>query len=188
MELAKEAAAKDKILVLSLSAPFIPLAFKDALAAAFPYVDYVLGNDSEAAAFAQAFQLGTEDLKDIAKHIANMPKENSKRKRVAIVTRGTDATLVAIQGEDEVKEYPVHVINKEDIKDTTGAGDAFAGGLCAGILGGKTLSQSIDIGQWLASLTLSAVGPTYVASVHLSPFAAVPGHREKHHIVFACLL
>jgi len=160
MELAKEAAAKDKTFVLSLSAPFIPLAFKDAVATAFPYVDYVLGNDSEAVAFAQAFGLGTEDHKEIAKHMANMPKENSKQKRVAIVTRGTDTTLVATQGEDEVKEYPVHVIDKADIKDTTGAGDAFAGGLCAGLLEGKTLGQSIDMGQWLARLTLSAVGPS----------------------------
>jgi len=158
MELAKEAAAKAKTFVLSLSAPFIPLAFKDAVAAAFPYVDYVLGNDSEAAAFAQAFQLGTEDPKEIAKHMANMAKENGKRKRVAIVTRGTDTTIVAIQGEDEVKEYPVHVINKEEIKDTTGAGDAFAGGFCAGLLDGKSLGQSIDMGQWLARLTLSGVG------------------------------
>ena len=158
MELAKEAAAKNKTFVLSLSAPFIPLFFKDAVAAAFPYVDYVLGNDSEAVAFAQSFQLGTEDPKEIAKHMANMPKENRKQKRVAIVTRGTDTTLVATQGEDEVKEYPVHVIAKEEIKDTTGAGDAFAGGLCAGILEGKPLSKAIDMGQWLARLTLSGVG------------------------------
>jgi adenosine kinase len=160
MELAKEAAAKDKIFVLSLSAPFIPQFFKEPLDASSPYWDIVIGNETEAAEFAKSHDIATEDLKEIAKAMANLPKVNGKRKRVAIVTQGTDPTLVATQGEDEVKEYPVPKIGQELINDTNGAGDAFAGGLVAGLVQGKTLDECVDMGQWLAKLSIQELGPS----------------------------
>lgn len=164
-ELAKEAGAKGKTFVLSLSAPFILYTQKEHIDATLPYIDFIIGNDTEVAAFGEVYNAGTKDLKAIAKHMANQPKENSQRKRVAIVTQGTKPTLVAVQGEDEVKEFPVHVIAKDDINDTTGAGDAFAGGFLAGIIESKPLDQCIDMGQWLARLTLSGVGASYVLTI-----------------------
>ena len=160
MELAKEAAAKNKIFILSLAAPFIPQFFKDPLDETAPYWDYVIGNETEAAAYAESHGLGTTDLKEIAKALANLPKANPQRKRVAIITHGTEPTIVAVQGEDEVKEYPVHEIPKEEIYDTNGAGDAFAGGLCAGIVEGRPLAECIDMGQWLARLSIRELGPS----------------------------
>lgn len=160
MELAKEAAAKNKIFILSLSAPFIAQFFKEPLDASAPYWDYIIGNETEAATWAEAQGHTTKDLKEIAKLMANLPKENKQRKRVAIITHGTEPTLVATQGEDEVKEYPVHEIEKSLINDTNGAGDAFAGGLCAGITEGKTLEESIHMGQWLAKLSIQELGPS----------------------------
>jgi len=160
MELAKEAAAKNKIFILSLAAPFIPQFFKDPLDETAPYWDYVIGNETEAAAYAESHGLGTTDLKEIAKALANLPKANPQRKRVAIITHGTEPTIVAVQGEDEVKEYPVHEIPKEEICDTNGAGDAFAGGLCAGIVEGRPLADCIDMGQWLARLSIRELGPS----------------------------
>ncbi|EOO02800.1 putative adenosine kinase protein [Phaeoacremonium minimum UCRPA7] len=160
-ELAKEAASKNKVFILSLSAPFIPQFFKDPLDASAPYWDYVIGNETEAAAYAESHGLETKDLKEIAKALANLPKENTKRKRVAIVTQGTEPTLVAVQGEDEVKEFPVHPIDKSLINDTNGAGDAFAGGFSAGIVDGKSLEESIQMGQWLAKLSIQELGPSY---------------------------
>ncbi|KAK7739552.1 adenosine kinase [Diaporthe eres] len=161
MELAKEAAAKNKIFIVSLSAPFIPQFFKDPVDASAPYWDYVIGNETEATTWAEVHGHETKDLKEIAKLMANLPKENSKRKRVAIVTHGTEPTVVATQGEDAVKEYPVHSIDKAQIVDTNGAGDAFAGGLTAGIVEGKSLEESIQLGQWLAKLSIQELGPSY---------------------------
>jgi len=40
--------------------------------------------------------------------------------------------------------------------------DAFAGGLVAGIVEGKSLDESIDMGHWLASLSIRELGPQYV--------------------------
>ncbi|KAI6371629.1 hypothetical protein MCOR25_003912 [Pyricularia grisea] len=163
MELAKEAATNNKTFILSLSAPFIPQFFKDPLDAALPYCDYVIGNETEAAAFAESHDMADkkDDVRAVAKAIANLPKENSQRKRVAIITQGTLPTIVAVQGEDEVKEYPVHEIAKEQINDTNGAGDAFAAGFCAGVVENKPLAECIDRGQWLARLSIQELGPSY---------------------------
>ncbi|ROT38502.1 adenosine kinase [Sodiomyces alkalinus F11] len=161
MKLAHEAAAKNKLFALSLSAPFIPQFFKEPLDASAPYWDVVIGNEAEAAAYAESHGLAGADLPTIAKHLANLPKENTQRKRVAIVTQGTDPTLVAVQGEDAVKEYPVKPIETEKINDTNGAGDAFAGGFLAGLVEGKPLHECIDMGQWLAKLSIQELGPSY---------------------------
>jgi adenosine kinase len=160
MELAKQAASNNKPLILSLSAPFICQFFKDPLDESAPYWDYVIGNEGEAEAYADSHGLGIKDVKEIAKALANLPKANSQRKRVAVITQGTEPTIVAVQGEDEVKEYPVHAISKEEINDTNGAGDAFAGGFCAGIVEGRPLDECVDMGQWLALLSIKELGPS----------------------------
>jgi adenosine kinase len=125
LALAEEAAAKNKIFILSISAPFIAQFFKDPLAETAPYWDYIIGNETEAAAWAESQGLATTSISEIATALAKLPKKNTQRQRIAIVTQGTDPTVVAIakeNGEVEVKEYPVHPINPSQINDTTGAG------------------------------------------------------------------
>ncbi|KAK3334011.1 Ribokinase-like protein [Cercophora scortea] len=161
LELCNQAAKNNKPLILSLSAPFIAQFFKEPLDATAPYWDYIIGNETEAAAYAESHGLGTTDVKEIAIALANLPKANTQRKRVAIVTQGTEPTIVAVQGEEGVKEYPVHAIDAAKINDTNGAGDAFAGGLCSGIVEGCSLDESINRGQWLASLSIQELGPSY---------------------------
>jgi hypothetical protein len=147
---------------LSLNAPFIPQFFKEQLDQTSPYWDYIVGNETEAAAYAESHDLKTTDIPTIAKHLANLPKKNQQRKRIAIVTQGTEPTVVAIQGEDEVRSFPVHAINKSEIADTTGAGDAFAAGFFAGVAKGEALERSVDMGQWLAALSIREEGPRCV--------------------------
>lgn len=160
MELCKQAASGNKALILSLSAPFIPQFFKDPLDASAPYWDYVIGNEGEAESYAASHNLGTTDLAEIAKALANLPKINTQRKRVAIITHGTEPTIVAVQGEDKVTEYAVPQLSADQICDANGAGDAFAGGFCAGIIEGRSLDESIKMGQWLARLSLQELGPS----------------------------
>ena len=66
-----------------------------------------------------------------------------------------------MQGEDQVRTFPVHQIDSKDIVDTTGAGDAFAAGFMAGVVKGEKLETSIDMGSWLAKLSLYELGPSY---------------------------
>ena len=107
---------------MNLSAPFVCEFFKEPLEGVLGYCDYVIGNETEAGAYGEADKVGSGDVRKIARHIADKAKVNGKRKRVVIVTQGTEPTIVAVQGEEGVKEFPVHVVAKEEICDTTGAG------------------------------------------------------------------
>ncbi|RAL05569.1 adenosine kinase [Aspergillus ibericus CBS 121593] len=162
--LGQEAAAKNKVFMLNLSAPFIAQFFKEQLDSVLPYTDYTFCNETEARAFSESHSWGTDDVVEIAKKLAQLPKKNTSRPRVAIVTQGTLPTVAATvkpSGEVEVKEFPVREIPKSSINDTNGAGDAFCGGFCGGIVQGKSLEESIDMGQWLASLSIQELGASY---------------------------
>ncbi|KAL4942646.1 hypothetical protein BDV06DRAFT_158924 [Aspergillus oleicola] len=162
--LGEEAAAKNKVFMLSLSAPFIPQFFKDQLDSVLPYTDYTFCNETEAVAYAESHEWGTTDIVEITKKLAQLPKKNTSRPRVAVVTQGTLPTVTATvgtNGEVEVKQFPVREISKDAINDTNGAGDAFAGGFAAGVVQGKTLEESIDLGQWLAKLSIQELGPSF---------------------------
>ncbi|KAL8710969.1 MAG: hypothetical protein Q9220_004568 [cf. Caloplaca sp. 1 TL-2023] len=164
MALAKEAAGnKDKVFILNLSAPFIAQFFKSQLDETSPYWDYVIGNETEAAAWAEAEggEVKGKSVGEIAVYMAGLKKVNEGRKRIVVITQGTDPTVVAIQGEAKAKEFPVREIGKDEIYDTNGAGDAFAGGFVAGIVDGKSLEESIDMGQWLAKLSIKELGPQF---------------------------
>ena len=122
MALAEHAAETNKIYMLSLSAPFIPTAFKEPLEKTSPYWDFVIGNETEALSWAEGQGKKTKDVKEIARMMAELPKANGQRKRTVVITQGTEPTVVAIQGEKDVKEFPVHEIGEKEICDTTGAG------------------------------------------------------------------
>ncbi|ODV95733.1 hypothetical protein PACTADRAFT_2047 [Pachysolen tannophilus NRRL Y-2460] len=163
--LGEHAAKTNKVFALNFSAPFIPQFFKDPLDQVIPYTDYVICNESEADSYAKSHDLDTTDLKEIAKSIAKLTKVNTKRDRVVIFTQGLDPTLSVTykieKNEFEIKEYPVHPLETSKIVDTNGAGDAFAAGFMAGLVEGNDLDQSIDMGQWLAALSIQEVGPSY---------------------------
>jgi adenosine kinase len=132
MALAEEAAAKNKVFALGMGAPFIAQFFKDPLDQTAPYWDYILMNETEAAAWADGHGLeGEKDVTKIARKIADLPKINQKRKRTVVITQGTDETVVAVQGENGVKTFPVHVVSKEEINDTNGAGYVFFSITCS---------------------------------------------------------
>lgn len=163
--LAEEAAAKNKVFALSLSAPFIPQFFKDPLDALTPYCDIIIGNEAEAESWANSHAFASPtDIPAVAKAIAQLPKKNSSRPRTVIITQGLLPSIVAVANADgkvEINEYPVHAIEKEKINDTNGAGDAFAGGFMAGIVQGKQLEDAVHMGQWLAKLSIQELGPSF---------------------------
>jgi adenosine kinase len=121
LALAEEAAEKDKTFVLNLSAPFIPSFFNSQLQEVLPYTDYVICNETEALAFAETTGIGSKDIPTIAKALASLPKKNEKKKRIAIITQGTQPTVVAT-ADGKVEEFAVHPVAAEKINDTNGAG------------------------------------------------------------------
>ena len=124
LALAEHAAAENKVFALGMGAPFIPQFFKEPLDQTAPYWDYVMMNETEASTWASGHDLESdkEDVRKIARAIAELPKKNQKRKRVVVITQGTEETVVAVQGESKLREYPVRVVKREEINDTNGAG------------------------------------------------------------------
>ena len=151
--------------MLSISAPFIPEFFKDQLDSVLPYADYVFCNETEAQTYSKTHDWDTDnDIPSIAKKLSQLPKKNTKRPRVAVVTQGTLPTVTATtksNGEIDVQEFPVRKVAESSINDTNGAGDAFAGGFAAGVVLKKSLLESVKMGKWLASLSIQELGASF---------------------------
>ena len=182
------------MVALNLSAPFIPQFFKVQLEQLLPYVDILIGNESEAEAYAtgQGMAVGSffetlhscnspinltslqqdSSISQIASAIANLPKSNASRPRLVVITQGSESTLVASSSaslskcnihpdEANPKTYPVPKLSDDQIVDTNGAGDAFAGGFLAAHALGKDLNECIEVGHKMGQMCVGQVGPAF---------------------------
>lgn len=118
MTVAQVALERNKPFIMNLSAPFISQFFKEPLMAALPYVDILFGNESEALTFATEQNFGTENLKEIGVKMTKLPKLNSNRPRVVVLTQGHDPVLL-FEGET-IREFPVLELKGSEIVDTNG--------------------------------------------------------------------
>ncbi|KAL7413967.1 Ribokinase-like protein [Mrakia frigida] len=172
LELAKTASESGKTFAMNLSAPFIPQFFKAQVDQMLPFCDIVIGNESEAAAYAESHGLSATDPASVATAIANLPKQNASRPRLVIITQGASSTLVASSsptdaagnlhaGEENPKTFPVTKMADDEIVDTNGAGDAFAGGFLGAFVQGKSLTQSVEAGHALGQICVGQIGPQF---------------------------
>ena len=147
-----------QVFTLNLSAPFIPQFFKVQLEQVLPYCDFVIGNESEAAAWASAVGLPDKnDIPAIAKSIAELPKSNPSRPRTVIITQGSESTVVVAATEDKPKNFPVNRLEDGKIVDTNGAGDAFAGGFLGALVSGKSVDEAVLAGHKLGAMCVQLV-------------------------------
>ncbi|XP_043279110.1 adenosine kinase 2 isoform X2 [Venturia canescens] len=158
-EVAEHANENSKVFMMNLSAPFICEYYGKPLKAALPYVDVLFGNEDEAETFARVNDLKTTDRREIALKMSNYEKINEKRKRVVIITQGSEPVILARN--DEITEFPVTKLPAEKVVDTNGAGDAFVGGFLAQYIQGKDYETCIKCGIWAASQIVQRSGCTY---------------------------
>lgn len=159
LEVAKHACGANKVFCMNLSAPFLCQFFKDQMSQCIEFWDFIFGNETEAAAFSEAHGFGTNDVKEIAIKISAMPKKNSSRPRVVVITQGSQSTIVAQNG--EAKEYAINPISSDDIIDTNGAGDAFVGGFLSQLVQNKPIEKCVDAGHYLARIVIQRSGATF---------------------------
>jgi adenosine kinase len=161
----KHALEHNKTLICNLSAPFlieVPIFF-ERMKSVLPYVSVYFGSEVEAAALSKAMGWNTDDLTEIATHLAQT-ENKSARPRTVIITHGASPTLVVIADSSRVwsiKEYPVDYIKPEAILDTNGAGDALVGGFLAGMAEGVTVDQCIARGHYAARVIIQRSGCTF---------------------------
>jgi adenosine kinase len=88
-----------------------------------------------------------------------MPKENGSRGRTVVFTQGADATVVATA--EGVTEYAVIPLEKKDLVDTNGAGDAFVGGFLSQLVVGKDVAACCKAGNYAANVIIQRSGCTF---------------------------
>lgn len=157
--IAQHAHKHKRTFLMNLSAPFLSQFFKEPLMAALPYVDILFGNELEAEAFATAQGWEDKDMKEIGKKMLALPKQNSNRPRIVVLTQGHLPVLL-IQ-ENSIEEYPVERLESNEIVDTNGAGDAFVGGFLAQYIQKKPLGVCIRSGIWAARQIIQRSGCTF---------------------------
>ncbi|XP_037293237.1 adenosine kinase 2 isoform X2 [Manduca sexta] len=159
LQLASHAHAKGHTFIMNLSAPFVSQFYKEPLEKLLPYVDVLFGNESEAEAFAKAFNLKSTDLQDVALEIAALPKLNSSRPRVVVITQGREPVILVEEG--KVTLVPVMKLEREQIVDTNGAGDAFTGGFLSQLVLEKPFKTCVKCGIYTASHIIQHSGCTF---------------------------
>jgi len=155
----EHACENNKVFSMNLSAPFLCEFFKDPMMQAFPYVDILFSNETEAAKFAEIQGFETEDVAEIALKAAALPKKNSKRERIIVFTQGAEEVIVAQGG--KISKYPVQKISDEKMIDTNGAGDAFVGGFLAQLAQGKPIAECVKCGIWAATEIIQRSGCSF---------------------------
>merc|ERR1712025_1508150 len=116
----QEAAKTGSIYCLNLSAPFLMQVppFKACFVETMPYVDFLFGNETEAATWAETEGWETTDVAFIATRLSLIPSLK-KKKRTVVITQGCDPTIVCVNG--QITEFPVVALPKDKLVDTNGA-------------------------------------------------------------------
>jgi len=169
----------DKIYCINLSAPFLFLPFlpfmqtfkklffgeatdgegKVTKHAGLNEKAFIFGNETEAAEFAKAMEWKNEDKDLTVAEIAKKLHEESVGKPTVVFTQGADSTVV--YGKDGLVEVQVKKMEKDLIKDTNGAGDAFVGGFLAALAKNETnVAVCCDAGHYAASQVIQRSGAT----------------------------
>jgi len=167
LKLAKQAVAAKKTFAMNLSAPFIAQFFSSQVDQIMPYVSILIGNEDEAAAYAGTHSLDGKDLKSVALHIAQQPREDASKPRIVVITHGAEETILATSEAKEAKVYPVQALESALIRDTNGAGDAFAGAFLAALISGKDLDAAVEAGHKLGQRCVQQLGPTFGEKIEI---------------------
>jgi len=161
MEIASTLCNKEgKTYCLNLSAPFLMEVppFKATLDKTMPKVDFLFGNETEAATYAKVAGWSETDVPAIAKKLAALPKEGDKP-RTVVITQGSNPTCVCVNG--EVTEYPIFKLPAKKVVDTNGAGDSYVGGFLSGLVLGKDMHYCCQAGAYAASVIVQQSGCTF---------------------------
>ena len=139
LRLAKEAGLKVSLDLASYNVVEDNLAFLQDMSK--KYVDILFANEDEARAFT-----GEEDPEKALEIIANTVD-------IAIVKVGKNGSFI----KKDRQKYKVGVI-KAVSRDTTGAGDLYAGGFIYGLMNGLSLDKAGDIGAVLSGNVIEVIG------------------------------
>lgn len=159
LKVLKHAAENNKTIIMNLHALFLCKHFADPDLNLMAYVDILFGNGDEAAEYSSHQGFNTKDVMQMALKTSKLPKINSSRERVVVFTQGKQPTILAHNG--QISENPISAIDKSQIKDTNGCGDAFVGGFLSQLVQGRSISECMKGGFYAAKVVIQHFGCMY---------------------------
>ncbi|KAG9394591.1 pfkB family carbohydrate kinase [Carpediemonas membranifera] len=160
IELAQQ---RGKSICFNLASPFVVNAFTDRLLAVVEACDVLLGNEAEYGSLAEVIDFpkeadGKVDLSKLAVFLSTW-KRGDRALRNVVVTQGPHDTIVVDKETDgKPVTFPVEAVPREQLIDTNGAGDAFAGGYTFGRIMGYSMQRSVHVAHLMAKMVIKRSG------------------------------
>ncbi len=147
-KLAEFGARTETIYGFNLPAAFFLETYTQDISKLCEYADIIFANAQEALLFCQILDFKTTGTpEDLAEQLCKrINKINKNKKRIVVVTSGP-LPAACCEYDHKLKKvtfcdsFPVKNVSVENIVDTNGAGDSFAGGFLSQLMKGKSLDK-----------------------------------------------
>lgn len=149
--------SKSSLLITNLNAPYIVKNFQKDVTWMVKKADVIFGNRDEFEELANIN--GFDSINDLFTHLFSSYSKALQQK-IIVITDGAD-DVVYYKGDVngiESESVAVPRVKKEDIIDTTGAGDSFVAGFLYEFLRGKDTRDCIDFGITISSQVIRTIG------------------------------
>ncbi|KAH8360002.1 hypothetical protein KR093_010054, partial [Drosophila rubida] len=156
LHVAKLSSENNRTFVFNLSAVFVPESLKAQVDEVMHYTDILIGNKQEMEAYAKMHKWPITDIVEVGKRLQCMRKCN-KRPRIVLITDAVRPILCFMENNTLI-EYPVPTVEKQDIVDTNGCGDAFVGGFLSQLAQGLPIDRAICTGILASQQVIRVVG------------------------------
>lgn len=160
----------------NLPAPFFLENYTNDIKELCEYADVIFANAEEASIFCKLLNFQTNGCCDeLAKAICKeINKKNKDKKRIVVVTAGP-MPAYCCQYDHKINQFtfcdifPVKNVSQDNIVDTNGAGDAFAGGFLSQLVKGKSLDKCMIAGHWAAAVIIQKRGCEIPINIRYNP-------------------
>lgn len=149
--------SKNSLLITNLNAPYIVKTYQKDVTWLVSKADVIFGNRDEFEELARIN--GFKSMDDLFSDLFSSYSKALQQKIIVITDGAND--VVYYKGDAngiESKSINVPQVNKEDIVDTTGAGDSFVAGFIYELIRGKDVKECIDFGIEISSQVIRTVG------------------------------
>ena len=120
---------------------------KDNIKDMYPYIDYLILNETECESLTKLLPSSNENITDITNYFSSLGVKNT------IITKGSDG--VSYYKDNKVINIPAKIVK---VVDTTAAGDTFIGVFVSRLMKGHNLKKSVEFANKAASLTVTKKG------------------------------
>jgi adenosine kinase len=149
--------SENSLLITNLNAPYIVKTFQKDVTWMIKRADVIFGNRDEFEELANIN--GFESMDSLFQDIFSSYSKALQQK-IIVITDGADDVVYYKGDVNGIESGCVSVprVNKEDIVDTTGAGDSFVAGFLYEFIRGKEIRDCIDFGITISSQVIRTIG------------------------------